>query len=119
MRAIQFIKSTMTDTSKTLGEGSDCNKNTRVAILEESEKPVTSDASEERSRCSFRARSSSTGNTIPNLQRTRQKCRSLIRRTSVENFGQLGFLVPALTLFPQADGVSHYCHILVLARSCH
>jgi len=32
--------------------------------------------------------------------------RGLERRSSVENFGQFGFLVPALALFPHADGVS-------------
>jgi hypothetical protein len=31
--------------------------------------------------------------------------RGLERRSSVENFGQFGFLVPALALFPLADGV--------------
>lgn len=32
--------------------------------------------------------------------------RGLERRSSVENFGQFGFLVPALALCPHADGVS-------------
>ena len=32
--------------------------------------------------------------------------RALKRRSSVENFGQFGFLTPALALVPVADGVS-------------
>lgn len=35
-----------------------------------------------------------------------EKFRTLKRRSSVENFGQFGFLVPALALVPRADGVS-------------
>ena len=46
---------------------------------------------------------------IPRVQGIQEKFRSLKRRSSVENFGQFGFLVPALALFPQADGVSNFC----------
>lgn len=48
-------------------------------------------------------------NSIPRGQGIQEKFRSLKRRSSVENFGQFGFLVPALALFPQADGVSNFC----------
>lgn len=48
-------------------------------------------------------------NSIPRVQGIQEKFRSLKRRSSVENFGQFGFLVPALALFPQADGVSNLC----------
>ena len=32
--------------------------------------------------------------------------RSFERRPSIENFGRIGFIVPALALVPKADGVS-------------
>ena len=51
----------------------------------------------------------SDANSIPRVQGIQEKFRSLKRRSSVENFGQFGFLVPALALFPQADGVSNFC----------
>ena len=81
-------------------------KSNSVTILVENEKPIASeDSVEGKSRSSSIAWS--TRSSIANqLQRTREKFRSLKRRTSVENFGQFGFLVPALALFPQADGVS-------------
>lgn len=78
-------------------------KSNSVTVLVENEKPIDSeDVVEGKPRSSSIAWS-----TIANqLQRTREKFRSLKRRSSVENFGQFGFLVPALALFPQADGVS-------------
>ena len=79
-------------------------KSNSVTVLVENEKPIDSeDVVEGNSRSSSVAWSSSIAN---QLQRTREKFRSLKRRSSVENFGQFGFLVPALALFPQADGVS-------------
>lgn len=81
-------------------------KSSSVTVLVENEIPIASeDAVEGKSRSSSIAWS--TRSSIANqLQRTREKFRSLKRRSSVENFGQFGFLVPALALFPQADGVS-------------
>lgn len=81
-------------------------RSTSVTILVENESPDENDAVvEEKSRSSSIAWS--TGGSISSLQQTaREKFRSLKRRSSVENFGQFGFLVPALALFPQADGVS-------------
>ena len=83
---------------------------TSVTILVDSESPgenhVATDEVAEKSRSSSVAWSNRAS--ITSLQRTREKFRSLKRRTSVENFGQFGFLVPALALFPQADGVSCY-----------
>lgn len=78
-------------------------RSTSVTILVENESPFSSDVLEERSRspsipCSGQS-------SLSNL-RTGEKFRTLKRRSSVENFGQFGFLVPALALFPQADGVS-------------
>jgi len=79
-------------------------RSTSVTILVENESPDGNDAVvEEKSRSSSIAWSN--GGSISSLQRTvREKFRSLKRRSSVENFGQFGFLVPALALFPQADG---------------
>lgn len=83
---------------------------TSVTILVDSESPgenhVATDEVAEKSRSSSVAWSHR--DSITSLQRTREKFRSLKRRSSVENFGQFGFLVPALALFPQADGVSCY-----------
>lgn len=81
-------------------------KSNSVTVLVENEKPIDSeDVVEGKPRSSSIAWS--TRSSIANqLQRTREKFRSLKRRSSVENFGQFGFLVPALALFPQADGVS-------------
>ncbi|KAL9958922.1 hypothetical protein ACROYT_G035999 [Oculina patagonica] len=78
-------------------------KSNSVTVLIENadEKPqALEDAVEGKSRSSSIAWS--TRSSIAN--RTREKFRSLKRRSSVENFGQFGFLVPALALFPQADG---------------
>ena len=87
-------------------EEDDTGKSNSVTVVVENEKPIASeDVVEEKSRSSSIAWS--TRSLIANqLQRTREKFRSLKRRSSVENFGQFGFLVPALALFPQADGVS-------------
>lgn len=80
-------------------------RSTSVTILVDSETSVAPDEDvAERSRssstvCSNRA-------SITSIQRNREQFRSLKRRSSVENFGQFGFLVPALALYPQADGVS-------------
>lgn len=75
-----------------------------VLIENADEKPQASeDVVEGKSRSSSIAWSTQSSITSP---RTREKFRSLKRRSSVENFGQFGFLVPALALFPQADGVS-------------
>ena len=86
-------------------EEDETGKSSSVTVLVEHEKPIASgDVIEGKSRSSI---AWSTRSSISNqLQRTREKFRSLKRRSSVENFGQFGFLVPALALFPQADGVS-------------
>lgn len=78
-------------------------RSTSVTILVENESPFSSDVLEEKSRSSSVPCSAQTS--LSNL-RTGEKFRTLKRRSSVENFGQFGFLVPALALFPQADGVS-------------
>ncbi|XP_020600705.1 two pore calcium channel protein 1B-like isoform X2 [Orbicella faveolata] len=85
-------------------EEDETGKSNSVTVLVENEKPIASeDVVEDKSRSSSIAWS--TRSSIANqLQRTREKFRSLKRRSSVENFGQFGFLVPALALFPQADG---------------
>ena len=86
-------------------EGIESGKSNSVTVLIENanEKPLTEDVVEGKSRSSSIAWS--TRSSIAS-QRTREKFRSLKRRSSVENFGQFGLLVPALALFPQADGVS-------------
>ena len=87
-------------------EEDETGKSSSVTVLVEHEKPIASgDVIEGKSRSSSIAWS--TRSSFANhLQRTREKFRSLKRRSSVENFGQFGFLVPALALFPQAEGVS-------------
>lgn len=55
-------------------------------------------------------------NSIPRVQGIHERFRGLKRRSSVENFGQFGFLVPALALFPQADGVSKL--LFGITQSC-
>lgn len=83
-------------------------RNNSVTVLVENEKPVASeDVVEGKSRSSSIAWSLT--QTLLSNQRSREKFRSLERRSSVENFGQFGFLVPALALFPQADGVRNNC----------
>ena len=78
-------------------------RSTSVTILVDDENHIATDEVAEKSRSSI---AWSNGDSTSSLQRTREKFRSLKRRSSVENFGQFGFLVPALALFPQADGVS-------------
>lgn len=78
-------------------------RTTSFTVLLESEGPaVANDDTVEKSRSSSDAGSDK--DSIPRVQGIRAKFRSLKRRSSVENFGQFGFLVPALALFPQADG---------------
>ena len=86
-------------------EGNEIGKSNSVTVLVENadEKPLPpEDVSEGKSRSSSIAWSTRSSIT----PKTAEKFRSLKRRSSVENFGQFGFLVPALALFPQADGVS-------------
>ena len=66
------------------------------------------------SRCSSLAWSESVAATIKDFGNKGGKFRGLERRSSVENFGQFGFLVPALALFPLADGVSIYMIMVLL-----
>ena len=81
-------------------------KSNSVTVLVENEKPIDSEDVVEGKPRSSSIAWSTRSSTANQLQRTREKFRSLKRRSSVENFGQFGFLVPALALFPQADGVS-------------
>lgn len=85
-------------------EGAKSVKSNSVTVVVENETPIVSEdaVDEGKSRSSSIAWSSATSLN----QRCPEKFRSLERRSSVENFGQFGFLVPALALFPQADGVS-------------
>ena len=77
-------------------------RSTSITILVENERPVATDEVEQKSRSSSLVWSNH--GSMSNM-RIGEKFRSLKRRSSVENFGQFGFLVPALALFPQADGV--------------
>lgn len=100
-----FILCIMADNEVSQGQN---ERSTSVTILVDNETPVASDVVGEKSRSSSVAWSAAgDGCSMASLQRTRdkEKFRSLKRRSSVENFGQFGFLVPALALFPQADGV--------------
>lgn len=66
-------------------------------------------AEEQQSVRSSRRSSSAWSENISNVFKAyykEDKFRGLERRSSVENFGQFGFLVPALALCPHADGVS-------------
>ena len=94
-----FILCIMTDNEVPQEE---TERSTTVTILVENERPVATDEVEEKSRSSSLAWSTQGSMSM----RLGEKFRSLTRRSSVENFGQFGFLVPALALFPQADGVS-------------
>lgn len=96
-----FILGIMADNEVT--EEGATERSTSVTILVENENPFFSDVLEEKSSSSSIPCSAQTS--LSNL-RTGEKFRTLKRRSSVENFGQFGFLVPALALFPQADGVS-------------
>lgn len=62
------------------------------------------------SRCSSLAWSDAATDCI----KTADQFRSLERRSSVENFGQFGFLVPALALFPHADGVGTGIDVIIV-----
>ncbi|XP_022782429.1 two pore calcium channel protein 1A-like [Stylophora pistillata] len=91
----------MADSEVLQGEAKSVQSNT-VTVLVETPVIITEEANESdgKSRTSSIAWSSS-----PSLnQRSAEKFRSLKRRSSVENFGQFGFLVPALSLVPHADG---------------
>lgn len=81
-------------------------KSNSVTVFVENEKPIDSENAVEGKPRSSSIAWSMRSSIANQLQRTREKFRSLKRRSSVENFGQFGFLVPALALFPQADGVS-------------
>ena len=92
-------------------------RTTSFTVLLESEGPaVANDDTVEKSRSSSDAGSDK--DSIPRVQGIRAKFRSLKRRSSVENFGQFGFLVPALALFPQADGVRKFLFVVTQALNC-
>lgn len=100
----QAIVNKMAD-NEVLQEEAKSVKSNTVTVLVENETPVI--VSEEANGSDGKSCSSSIAwSSTPSLnQRSTEKFRSLKRRSSVENFGQFGFLVPALSLVPQADGV--------------
>lgn len=79
-----------------------------TVLIQENDEDVESrieGESNRTSRCSSIAWSESVATTLKGYNKGDQ-FRGLKRRSSVENFGQFGFLVPALALCPHADGVS-------------
>ena len=106
----QAIVNKMADSEVLQGEAKSVQSNT-VTVLVETPVIITEEANESdgKSRTSSIAWSSS-----PSLnQRSAEKFRSLKRRSSVENFGQFGFLVPALSLVPHADGVGLKLYLFI------
>lgn len=95
-----------------MSQGDPVKTQSTTILINENQEDVSSTVESVRSsRCSSIVWSDSVASTVKASKG--DQFRGLERRSSVENFGQFGFLVPALALCPRADGVSRISNVIV------